>query len=136
MMSYTGNAMTFCRYLQLELQQCNIHLGIAILTYKLLPNNPFPAELGEVQASISTLLRLGAKAQNITLASASAGGNLVLQLLAHVLHPLPSVSPIPEVRFRGVFLMSPWIFLQEDFNLPHHLLDAKHQCDSPSSQYN
>ncbi|KAK0471499.1 Alpha/Beta hydrolase protein [Armillaria novae-zelandiae] len=136
MMSCTGNVMTFCKYLQVELEQRNIHVGIAILAYKLLPDNPFPAQLHEAQAAIATLLNLGAKPQNITLAGASAGGNLVLQLLTHILHPFPSVSPItPEVNFRGVFLMSPWVSMQEDLNLPQNLLDAKHQYDSLSSQY-
>ncbi|KAK0486797.1 Alpha/Beta hydrolase protein [Armillaria luteobubalina] len=138
MMSCTGNVMTFCQYLQLELEQHNVHASIAILAYKLLPDNPFPAQLREAQAAISTLLSAGAKPQNITLAGASAGGNLVLQLFTHILHPLPSVPPIPitpSTPFRGVFLMSPWVSMQEDLGLPQHLLDAKHQYDSLSSQY-
>ncbi|KAK0209920.1 Alpha/Beta hydrolase protein [Armillaria fumosa] len=135
MMSCSGNVMTFCRYLQLELEQRNIHVGIAILAYKLLPDNPFPTQLREAQAAIATLLSSGATPQNITLAGSSAGGNLVLQLLTHILHPLSSVSRIPEVRFRGVFLMSPWVSMKEDLALPQHLLDTKHQYDSLSAQY-
>ncbi|KAK0209926.1 hypothetical protein IW262DRAFT_1281103 [Armillaria fumosa] len=135
MMSCSGNVMTFCRYLQLEIKTHNIHVSIAILAYKLLPNNSFPTQLCEAQAAISTLLTAGAKPHNITLAGTSAGGNLILQLLGHILHPLPSVSPVPEVCFRGVFLMSPWVSMQEDLSLPQHCLEAKHQYDSVSAQY-
>ncbi|PBK85872.1 alpha/beta-hydrolase [Armillaria gallica] len=137
MMSYSGNVMTFCQYLQMELEQRNIHIGIAILAYKLLPENPFPAQLREAKAAVDTLLKAGAKPQNITLAGASAGGNLVLQMLTHMLHPLLSVAPvpIPETRFRGVFLMSPWVSMKEDRDLPQHLLETKHQYDSMSSRY-
>ncbi|KAK0486767.1 hypothetical protein EDD18DRAFT_664712 [Armillaria luteobubalina] len=33
MTTCTGNVMTFYRYFQLELEQCNIHVGIAIPAY-------------------------------------------------------------------------------------------------------
>lgn len=39
----------------------------------------------------------------------SAGGNLVLGLLSHLLHPHPSIAPIELSRpFCGVFVASPW----------------------------
>ncbi|KAK0486777.1 hypothetical protein EDD18DRAFT_1193777, partial [Armillaria luteobubalina] len=137
MMSCAGNVMTFCRYLQVELEERNIYVSIAIsFNLELLPNNPFPAQLPGAQAAISTLLSAGAKPQNITLAGASAGGNLILQLLTHILHPLPTVTPLRfplSTPFRGVFLMSPWVSMQEDLTLPQHLLDAKQQYDSLSS---
>ncbi|KAK0209908.1 hypothetical protein IW262DRAFT_1244121, partial [Armillaria fumosa] len=118
------------RYLQVELEQRNIHIGIAILAYKLLPNNPFPAQLCEAQAAISSLLNAGTKPQNITLTGASASRNLILQLFTHILHPLSSVSQIPEVCFHRVFLMFPWVSI-----LPQNLHKAKHQYDSLSTQY-
>jgi acetyl esterase/lipase len=46
----------------------------------------------------------------IILAGDSAGGNLCLAVLSHLMHPHPSV---PEMKlsepFRGVLLISPWI---------------------------
>ncbi|KAK0482907.1 hypothetical protein EDD18DRAFT_1200757 [Armillaria luteobubalina] len=54
-MSCAGNVLTFCRYLQVELEERNIHVGIAIsFNLELLPNNPFPAQLPGAQAAIST----------------------------------------------------------------------------------
>ncbi|KAG7442006.1 alpha/beta-hydrolase [Guyanagaster necrorhizus] len=153
MMSCSGNVMTYCQYLHEELRQRNIHVGIAILAYsaspyspphvvdsfmiqaELVPDNPFPTQLRETKAALDMLLNGGAKPENITLAGASAGGNLVLQMLAHILHRLPSVEPIPETRFRGVFLMSPWVSMKADNGLAQHLLDAKHKYDNISSLY-
>ncbi|KAK0486773.1 hypothetical protein EDD18DRAFT_1193765 [Armillaria luteobubalina] len=92
---------------------------------ELLPDNT-SAQLHEAQAAISTLISTGAQTQNITLAGASAGGNLVFQFLTHILHHLPSVSPVSDVRIH--------VSTQEDFNLPQHL-DTKPQYHSPGSQY-
>ncbi|KAK0440480.1 Alpha/Beta hydrolase protein, partial [Desarmillaria tabescens] len=135
MMSCSENIMTFCQYLQVELEQRNIHVGIAILAYKLLPDNPFPTQLCKDKATFDTLFKAGAKPKNITLTGASAGGNLVLQMLAHILHHHASIEPIPEMRFCGIFLMSPWVSMKEDRELPQHLLEAKHKYDSLSSFY-
>ncbi|KAK0486779.1 hypothetical protein EDD18DRAFT_1111006 [Armillaria luteobubalina] len=98
------------RYLQVELKGCNIHVSIMILACKLFPDNPFPTQLSEAQVTISTIFSAGAKPRNITLAEASAGRNVVLQLLTHILQPLPSVSPLPippSTPFCGVFPGSP-----------------------------
>ena len=46
------------------------------------------------------------------LAGESAGGNIVLQILSHILHPHPQVESLPspdDLTFAGVFLMSPWV---------------------------
>ncbi|KAK0482909.1 hypothetical protein EDD18DRAFT_1200770 [Armillaria luteobubalina] len=90
---------------------------------ELLPDNT-SAQLHEAQAAISTLISAGT----------SAGGNLVFQLLTHILHHLPSVSPVSDVRIHGVFLTFPCVSTQEDLNLPQHL-DAKPQYHSLGSQY-
>ena len=42
----------------------------------------------------------------------SAGANLILQLLSHILHPVPEVPPFAlPCPLRGVYLMSPWVSL-------------------------
>lgn len=46
----------------------------------------------------------------ILLAGDSAGGNLLLALLSHILHPHPQVDSIKfDGRFSSVALLSPWI---------------------------
>jgi acetyl esterase/lipase len=47
----------------------------------------------------------------------SAGGNLTVQALLHILHPVEDLPTLPndeESKFAGVYLMSPWLTL-----LPH-----------------
>lgn len=48
----------------------------------------------------------------IILSGDSAGGNLLLALLSHLIHPHPEVPPIflpPDSSFRGAALLSPWV---------------------------
>jgi acetyl esterase/lipase len=51
----------------------------------------------------------------LIIAGDSAGGNLALSLLSHVLHPQPSV-PVLEISepFKAVLLISPWVSFASD----------------------
>jgi acetyl esterase/lipase len=54
----------------------------------------------------------GVQPQNIQITGDSAGGNLVLQLISHILHPLDGVRPLKlSAPIRGIYLMSPWVAL-------------------------
>ena len=47
----------------------------------------------------------------------SAGANLTLAVLSHILHPHPEISPKlkPSGKFGGILLISPWVnFTKED----------------------
>lgn len=47
--------------------------------------------------------------EQIILGGDSAGGNLVLGLMSHLLHPHPSIEPVALERpLRGAVLISPW----------------------------
>ncbi|KAK0189328.1 hypothetical protein F5146DRAFT_1199165 [Armillaria mellea] len=106
--------MQFFRYLQLELEKRDIHIGVAILAYPL-----------------ENLLSAGVDPQNLVFAGDSAGGNLVLQIFSHMLHPLPNIpeSPKPQVPFLGALLISPWVCLagEESFNTndPYDIISAR-----------
>lgn len=52
--------------------------------YRLAPEHPFPAGFDDVVATYNGLLAQGYRAQQIVLAGDSAGGNLILALLAHL----------------------------------------------------
>ncbi|KAG7445552.1 alpha/beta-hydrolase [Guyanagaster necrorhizus] len=100
----------FCLYVQQQLEAKGIQANIALLTYNLIPDVKFPSPLREAISAIHHFLKCGIKSENIILAGESAGGNLVLQILSHMLHPLSSIAPLPpSVRFRGACLMSPWV---------------------------
>ena len=55
----------------------------------------------------------GASASNIQLMGDSAGANLILAILSHIEHPIPSI-PLLEGPFAGAYLMSPWVSLDQD----------------------
>lgn len=63
-------------------------------------------------------MNLGVDPQNMQLMGDSAGGNLVLQVLGHLLHPLES-ERVPALSlpapFKGAYVMSPWVDLSDIF---------------------
>jgi acetyl esterase/lipase len=76
----------------------------------LAPDSPIPTQLRQANAALSHLLNKGISPANIVLGGDSAGGNLILQLMSHILHPLPSIPPSPALSqaLAGAMLISPW----------------------------
>lgn len=72
--------------------------------YRLAPEHPFPAAVEDTIAGWGWLLDMGFRAENIVVSGDSAGGNLALQLVAH-LEKTGGTMPA------GVVLMSPWVDL-------------------------
>lgn len=81
-----------------------------------MPESPFPTQLRQANAALVYLLNKGIPPSNIILSGDSAGGNLVLQLASHILHPLPSIPPPPKLSepLAGGVLISPWNALSVD----------------------
>ncbi|KAK0243194.1 Alpha/Beta hydrolase protein [Armillaria nabsnona] len=103
------NFFSFWRYVQLELAARNIQVGVAVLSYNLIPNARFPSQLQEAQSAIQCLIQSGIKPENVEFVGDSAGCNLILQIFSHILHPLPTLKPFEAMRFRGACLISPWV---------------------------
>jgi acetyl esterase/lipase len=91
-----------------------IYLQTALAT-----DGPFPTQLTQLISAVKHLLASGVQPQNLVLAGDSAGALLVVELLAHTLHPVPA-SPTQEApppsplvgltsRLNGIYLMCPWI---------------------------
>ncbi|ESK93204.1 alpha beta hydrolase fold protein [Moniliophthora roreri MCA 2997] len=107
--------LAFWRHVQLELKKKHgIDVGVAILHYSLTPNAPFPTILRQAVGGLRLLFDQGIQSKDIYLAGDSAGGNLILQLFSHILHPLPTVPTISCNTFRGAYLMSPWVSLSNE----------------------
>ncbi|KAE9401756.1 alpha/beta-hydrolase [Gymnopus androsaceus JB14] len=101
----------FWKYIQFELEKQGIKVGIAIMSYSLIPVGQFPAPLWQASRAIQHLLTTeNVKPSNLQLVGDSAGGNLIAQILSSMLHPLfsPPIIP-PGIRLRGAYMMSPWI---------------------------
>lgn len=70
--------------------------------YRLAPEHPYPCALEDVIAGWSWLIDMGFPPENIVVSGDSAGGNLAIQLVAH-LEAEGSTMPA------GVVLISPWV---------------------------
>lgn len=84
----------------------------------LVPEAIFPTPLKQAVAAINHLMNLGVDPQNMQFIGDSAGANLILQVLGHLLHPLESerVPPLSlPAPFKGAYLMSPWVDLSDIF---------------------
>lgn len=76
----------------------------------MMPDNPFPTQLNQANVALTHLLNKGIPPANIILSGDSGGGNIIIQLGAHILHPLSSISapPILTQPLAGGLLISPW----------------------------
>ncbi|KAG5636060.1 hypothetical protein H0H81_009231 [Sphagnurus paluster] len=105
-------AVDFLKYVRDELKAKNKETGVAILQYSLVTAAPFPTQLHQAVLAVQHLLSMGVQPQNIQITGDSAGGNLALALLSHILHPAPSIPKLTlPAPFAGVYLMSPWVSL-------------------------
>jgi len=75
--------------------------------YRLAPEHPFPAAIEDAVAGWDWLLDMGFRPEDVVVVGDSAGGNLSLQLIAH-LHA--EGRPMPS----GVSLLSPWVDMDID----------------------
>ncbi|KIJ96222.1 hypothetical protein K443DRAFT_682448 [Laccaria amethystina LaAM-08-1] len=110
-------SLRFWRYVQLELQKRDCDVGFAILNYSLYPVASFPTPMRQATLVLDHLLALGVHPSNLQIVGDSAGGNLILQLISNLLHPLdPSIKIQTPLKspIRGVYLMSPWVHIHAD----------------------
>ncbi|KAF5383876.1 hypothetical protein D9757_007434 [Collybiopsis confluens] len=112
------NAFQYWRYAQLEWKKQGLDVGIAILSYSVLPEAVFPTQLRQAIGAIEHLFRMGYDPSSIQLVGDSAGGSLLFQIFSHILHPLPprdvpSLKLPPGKRFGGAYTMSPWVGLSD-----------------------
>jgi acetyl esterase/lipase len=94
--------------------------SLVLLEYTLTPELRYP---GQLRQAVSALKYL--KGKEVILAGDSAGGNLVLALLAHLKKPHPEIEPL-EMHIRGACMISPWVGI--DYNAPSYESNAQKDC--------
>jgi acetyl esterase/lipase len=86
--------------------------SILVLSYDLAPTAKFPRQLVQAVSLLQhALVRLRIPPSNIILSGDSAGGNLVLAVLSHLVHPrsdVPHLELPAGEKLRGAVLISPW----------------------------
>ncbi|PWW72549.1 alpha/beta-hydrolase [Tuber magnatum] len=84
-------------------------LSVVVLEYSLTPSDQCPFQITQTINFFRHLLR-EIPPSKILLGGESAGGNLSLSLLAHILHQSPYGPPIVlESPLAGMLLISPWV---------------------------
>lgn len=86
-------------------------ISVLLPAYTLVPEAHYPMQLNEAATVLSYLIS-GKKRSpaNIVIGGDSAGGNLALSLLSHILHPRPDTPRVElTTPLRGALLYSPWV---------------------------
>ncbi|KAF2209347.1 hypothetical protein CERZMDRAFT_47242 [Cercospora zeae-maydis SCOH1-5] len=96
--------------LQTELSK-STSVSIVVVAYTLTPQGQYPEQLRQAAESLEWLINsAGKKAHDIIVAGDSAGANMAVGLLSHLLHPHPDVQKLTtEEPLPAAVLISPWI---------------------------
>ncbi len=86
-------------------------VSVLLLAYTLTPEATYPTQLNEAATVLAHLLtRQERDPASIIIAGDSAGGNLALSLMSHILHPRPSTPRVTlTTPLQGLILVSPWV---------------------------
>ncbi|KAK7703449.1 hypothetical protein SLS64_009119 [Diaporthe eres] len=88
----------------------NERVAVAVLQYTLTPQARFPTQMCQAASGLAHLLRSGVRPSQLVVGGDSAGGNLTVQLLSHLLHPYPLAERIVlDEPLAGAFLVSPLV---------------------------
>lgn len=85
-------------------------VAVAFLQYSLAPTWKAPVQLRQAAAALSEILNAGFAAKDIIVGGDSAGGNLTVQLLHHLVDPHAEAARIVlQEPLSAAFLISPWL---------------------------
>lgn len=92
-------------------------VAFLFLAYTLVPYATYPTQICEAIEALSYILeQLGKAPSNVSLGGDSAGGNLCIAVLSHLLHPSPD---LPSLKTSGplklMLLLGPWTSFRMDF---------------------
>lgn len=138
-MDGTAQHLKFWTDIQQELSNIGISTAWFYPTYTLTPHASYPTQLIQAVEALRYVLEdLGRQPQEIILAGDSAGGNLCVAVLSHLMHSSDSVLKLEvQTPLRGMILMSPWTSFKTTWpsmtrNLDKDIdsLDALHEWSS------
>ncbi|OAA53256.1 Alpha/beta hydrolase fold-3 [Cordyceps fumosorosea ARSEF 2679] len=93
--------------------EAGVETAVAILEYTLCPSAAFPVQLTQAASGLAHILSTGVLPRNIICGGDSAGGNLTMQLLAHLIDPHPGVHAVRLAEpFQAAFMVSPWLSMK------------------------
>jgi len=85
-----------------------------VLAYTLAPEAEYPTQLAQAAELLHHLIETEHRSpSSLIIGGDSAGGNLTLSVLSHILHPHPGSPHVPKITLsgaiRGALLISPWV---------------------------
>lgn len=91
-------------------------LGVLFPSYTLAPQMQYPRQLEQgIETLRYTLNQLGLEPSNIMIGGDSAGANLTLGVLSHILHPHPTIPALKlSAPLKGAVLFAPWASFATD----------------------
>ncbi|KAI9036344.1 putative 6-hexanolactone hydrolase [Aspergillus affinis] len=90
-------------------------IAIFFVAYTLTPHETYPTQLRQSISALQYILTETHRSpENIILGGDSAGGNLALAVLLHLVHPHPDIEPLGPLLdghppLAGVFAFAPWV---------------------------
>ncbi|EWG55391.1 hypothetical protein FVEG_13398 [Fusarium verticillioides 7600] len=111
-----GSVMPYLLQLSVELQARGLKADMFVAEYDLAPEHPYPGALRQVVSAYQYIARRNLP---IILVGDSAGGNLCLGLLRHLVKPHPSIPPLTQNQGEtghavAACLNSPWVNLRNN----------------------
>lgn len=90
--------------------ESDTEVAVAFLQYSLAPAAKVPVQLRQAASALSEILKAGFSAKDIVIAGDSAGGNLTMQTLRHLVEPHPEACHIAlDEPLSAAILISPWL---------------------------
>ncbi|KAL7953673.1 alpha/beta hydrolase fold domain-containing protein [Trichoderma compactum] len=90
--------------------ESDTEVAVAFLQYSLAPASKVPVQLRQAASALSEILKAGFSAKDIIIAGDSAGGNLTMQTLKHLVEPHPEACHIAlDEPLSAAVLISPWL---------------------------
>jgi len=129
-------AASFWNYVRLQLKLRDLDAGFAVFTYDILPTGGFPNPLTQAVSAVKHVLASGVLPKDLQIVGDSAGGNMAVQLLSHILHPFDGVPLLSlPAPIRGIYLMSPWLSLSGGASGSHLVNDTTDVIGSRTFAY-
>ncbi len=109
----------FWHSVQTDLEASGTRIAILFVEYTLVPHATYPTQIREsVEAVEYVLTQLHRPASDIILGGDSAGGNLCLAVLSHLMHPMDDISPLSlsaGQKLKALVLVAPWVSFRTDW---------------------
>lgn len=113
---------TYIQYwnsVQDDLKTSNLPVAFLFLEYTLVPHATYPTQIIQaVEALQYVLTDLKRPASEVLLGGDSAGGNMCLAVLSHLMHPSPELPELKLVdgdKLKAIVLVAPWVSFNLDW---------------------